>query len=69
MSIPGKVTVVEVGPRDGFQMEDTFIPTEIKVRVINTVAAAGVRKIEATSFVNPKVIRYPCWPKGTPTCP
>ena len=56
MSTPGKVTVVEVGPRDGFQMEETFIPTEIKVRVINTVAAAGVRKIEATSFVNPKVI-------------
>ena len=56
MSIPGKVTVVEVGPRDGFQMEDTFIPTEIKIRVINTVAAAGVPKIEATSFVNPKVI-------------
>jgi hydroxymethylglutaryl-CoA lyase len=37
-------------------METTFIPTELKVDVINRVAQAGVRKIEATSFVNPRVI-------------
>ncbi|MCW1969242.1 MAG: hydroxymethylglutaryl-CoA lyase [Anaerolineae bacterium] len=53
---PSNVTIVEVGPRDGFQMEKTFIPTDLKVDIINTVAAAGVRVIEATSFVNPKVI-------------
>ena len=49
-------SIVEVGPRDGFQMETTFIPTDLKVDVINRIARAGVRKIEATSFVNPKVI-------------
>lgn len=50
------VTIVEVGPRDGFQMETAFIPTDVKTRVIDAVAVAGVRKIEATSFVNPRVI-------------
>ncbi len=54
--LPANATIVEVGPRDGFQMETTFIPTDLKVEVINRIARAGVRKIEATSFVNPKVI-------------
>ena len=54
--LPTSVNIVEVGPRDGFQMETIFIPTDLKVEVINRVARAGVRKIEATSFVNPKVI-------------
>ena len=56
MFIPPKVTVVEVGPRDGFQMEEAFIPTELKIQAINALSAAGLSKIEATSFVNPKVI-------------
>ena len=51
-----KVTIVEVGPRDGFQMEKIFIPTESKIAIINTVARSGVPKIEATSFVSPKAI-------------
>lgn len=51
-----RVTVVEVGPRDGFQMEGTFIPTDLKVATIDALTAAGLPKIEATSFVNPKVI-------------
>lgn len=54
--LPARALIVEVGPRDGFQMEKTFIPTDLKVEVINKVVRAGVRKIEATSFVNPKVI-------------
>jgi hydroxymethylglutaryl-CoA lyase len=54
--LPRKVNVVEVGPRDGFQMESTFIPTELKVRIINKISDSGVRKIEASSFVNPSVI-------------
>lgn len=56
MTLPRRVTVVEVGPRDGFQMEKTFLPTDLKVEVIDLLARAGIRKIEATSFVNPKVI-------------
>ena len=53
---PQSVTIVEVGPRDGFQMEKAFIPTDLKVRVIDLLSEAGLRSIEATSFVNPKVI-------------
>ncbi len=56
MQLPASATLVEVGPRDGFQMERAFVPTDLKVATIEAVAAAGVRKIEATSFVNPKVI-------------
>lgn len=51
-----RATIVEVGPRDGFQMERVFIPTSLKVATIDALAAAGLRKIEATSFVNPRVI-------------
>ncbi len=50
------IQVVEVGPRDGFQMESKFIPTELKVAVLNEISASGIRKIEATSFVHPKII-------------
>ena len=53
---PKSVTIVEVGPRDGFQMEKAFIPTDLKVRVINLLSEAGLRSIEATSFVSPKAI-------------
>jgi hydroxymethylglutaryl-CoA lyase len=53
---PKTITLVEVGPRDGFQMEKVFIPTDLKVRVIDLLSASGLRSIEATSFVNPKVI-------------
>jgi len=51
-----KITVVEVGPRDGFQMEPKFIPTELKARVIDQLSTSGIQKIETTSFVHPKVI-------------
>lgn len=56
MKLPKRVTVVEVGPRDGFQMEKTFIPTELKLEVIDLLSAAGLPKIETTSFVSPKAI-------------
>ncbi len=53
---PQSVSIVEVGPRDGFQVEKAFIPTDLKVRVIDLLSSAGLKTIEATSFVNPKVI-------------
>ena len=56
MRWPGSATVCEVGPRDGFQMEPAFIPTETKVRIINALSRTGVREIQATSFVHPKAI-------------
>ena len=54
MSLPKHVKIVEVGPRDGLQNEKQIVPTEIKIELINRLAEAGVRVIEATSFVSPK---------------
>jgi hydroxymethylglutaryl-CoA lyase len=56
MQIPSKVTIVEVGPRDGLQNEATFVPTPVKIELINMLAKTGLRHIEATSFVSPKAI-------------
>jgi isopropylmalate/homocitrate/citramalate synthase len=51
-----RVRIYEVGPRDGLQNESTPIPTEAKARFIGLLADAGLREIEATSFVSPKAI-------------
>lgn len=53
---PRAVRVVEVGPRDGLQNERLPIPTELKVRFIDALSAAGFSWIEATSFVNPRAV-------------
>ncbi|EME43723.1 hypothetical protein DOTSEDRAFT_79729 [Dothistroma septosporum NZE10] len=52
----GNLRILEVGPRDGLQNVKTQIPTDVKVELIQRLAAAGVRNIEATSFVPPKWI-------------
>jgi hydroxymethylglutaryl-CoA lyase len=49
-----KIELVDVGPRDGLQSEGTHLPTEVKVELINRLVAAGVRRIEVTSFVSPQ---------------
>ena len=54
MSLPAQVKIVEVGPRDGLQNEKQVVPTEIKIELIERLADAGLRVIEATSFVSPK---------------
>ena len=56
MKLPARVTMCEVGTRDGFQIEPEFIATELKVEVVNRLAEAGVPRIEVTSFVHPKVV-------------
>jgi hydroxymethylglutaryl-CoA lyase len=56
MRLPERVTICEVGTRDGFQIEPDFIPTEQKVEVVNLLSAAGVPRIEVTSFVHPKAV-------------
>jgi hydroxymethylglutaryl-CoA lyase len=53
---PRKVTVTEVGPRDGWQIEHDFIPTETKILLIDELVAAGVPIIEYSSFVSPKAV-------------
>ena len=56
MQVPERVTICEVGTRDGFQIEPEFIPTDQKVEVVNRLSEAGVPRIEVTSFVSPKAI-------------
>ncbi len=54
--LPERVRVREVGPRDGFQNEPEVIATTDKVRLIELLGAAGLRRIEVTSFVRADVI-------------
>ncbi|MFY3745818.1 hydroxymethylglutaryl-CoA lyase [Anaeromyxobacter sp. Red801] len=51
-----RVTVYEVGPRDGLQNEARTVPTADKLALIGALAAAGLRRIEASSFVSPRWI-------------
>ena len=53
-ALPSRVRIVEVGARDGLQNEKTIVPAAIKVELIERLADAGLRTIEATSFVSPK---------------
>jgi hydroxymethylglutaryl-CoA lyase len=54
--LPSRVTICEVGPRDGFQFEQTVIPTELKLELVHGLIAAGLRNIQVTSFVNPRKV-------------
>jgi hydroxymethylglutaryl-CoA lyase len=56
MSIPGKVRIVEVGPRDGLQNEKSVLETEDKFQYISLLKEAGLQTIEVTSFVKPPAI-------------
>ena len=51
-----RVRIYEVGPRDGLQNEADIVPTGVKARFIELLADAGLREIEATSFVSPRAI-------------
>ncbi|ARP88188.1 hydroxymethylglutaryl-CoA lyase [Bordetella genomosp. 9] len=54
MPVPTHVKIVEVSPRDGLQNEKGFVPTDVKIELVNRLAAAGFPNVEATSFVSPK---------------
>jgi len=54
MPMPAKVKVVEVGPRDGLQNEAKAVSTDVKVELIERLAAAGLPAVEAGAFVSPK---------------
>jgi hydroxymethylglutaryl-CoA lyase len=54
MALPSRVTIVDVGPRDGLQNEKQMIPVEVKVELVDRLTDAGFRAIEVTSFVSPK---------------
>ncbi|WP_214412817.1 hydroxymethylglutaryl-CoA lyase [Sphaerisporangium fuscum] len=52
--LPERVTIYEVGPRDGLQNESAVVPVEVKAEFLTRLARAGLTTIEATSFVHPK---------------
>ncbi len=54
MSAAESVRLVEVGPRDGLQNQPQQVPTAVKIELIERLAAAGLRSIEATAFVSPR---------------
>ena len=54
MTIPQKIEIVEVGPRDGLQNEPGVVPTEVKIELIHKLAETGLHHIETTSFVSSK---------------
>jgi hydroxymethylglutaryl-CoA lyase len=55
-NLPSEVIIVEVGPRDGLQREPTLISTNDKVSLIERLVNAGLKHIQVTSFVHPKLV-------------
>ena len=56
LNFPDKVTLIEVGPRDGFQFESKIIPTDLKIEIISCLVNAGIKKIQVASFVHPSLV-------------
>lgn len=54
MSLPSKVKLVDVGPRDGLQNEKQPVPASVKIELVHRLQDAGLKDIEVTSFVSPK---------------
>ncbi|MFW5942064.1 MAG: hydroxymethylglutaryl-CoA lyase [Chloroflexota bacterium] len=55
-AFPQTVEIIEVGPRDGLQNEHILLPAAEKVALINDLVAAGLRRIQVTSFVHPRYV-------------
>ncbi len=53
-SLPGRVTIYEVGPRDGLQNEQSVVPLKTKAEFVRRLVTAGLPVVEVTSFVHPK---------------
>ena len=56
MKFPKKIKVIEVGPRDGLQSLNKWIPTQDKIEMINLLSSANFKVIEVSSFAHPKVV-------------
>ena len=54
MSIPSRVQIIDVGPRDGLQNEKSLVPADVKIGLVQRLQEAGLHEIEVTSFVSPK---------------
>lgn len=55
-TLPQRATVIEVGPRDGLQIEPGCFPTARKIQLIDALTAAGIREMEVTSFVHLRLV-------------
>jgi hydroxymethylglutaryl-CoA lyase len=53
-TLPSRVQLIDVGPRDGLQNEKQPVPAEVKIELVHRLQAAGLTEIEVTSFVSPK---------------
>ncbi|MFI5300875.1 MAG: hydroxymethylglutaryl-CoA lyase [Polyangiales bacterium] len=53
-SLPDRVSIYEVSPRDGLQNEPVVVPTKQKLRLLDALAGSGLKRIESASFVSPK---------------
>lgn len=56
VTLPARVRIYEVGPRDGLQNETALVPAEIKLEYVRLLRSAGLREIEVTSFVSPRAV-------------
>ena len=56
MKFPKKIKVIEVGPRDGLQSLNNWIPTQDKIKMVNLLSSANFPVIEVSSFAHPKVV-------------
>src|SRR4029450_2627484 len=56
VDLPRRVQIYEGGPRDGLQAEQTIIPLDVKLALIDRLGDAGLQAIEATSFTSPRRI-------------
>ena len=54
MSMPTRVQLIDVGPRDGLQNEKQPVPAAVKIELVHRLQAAGLKEIEVTSYVSPK---------------
>ncbi len=54
MSLPSRVQIIDVGPRDGLQNEKQPLPAAVKIELVHRLQAAGLKEIEVTSYVSPK---------------
>jgi hydroxymethylglutaryl-CoA lyase len=54
--LPERVRINEVGPRDGFQLEQVLIPTDRKIEIVNALSCTGVTGVQVTSFVRPDAV-------------
>lgn len=54
MSLPARVKIIDVGPRDGLQNEKQMVPAQVKIELVQKLQAAGLKEIEVTSYVSPE---------------